>query len=212
MVVTMPGLAEERLLWEAGYRIVAGVDEAGRGPLAGPVAAAAVVLHTDIHPEWVWKLKDSKALTAKQRDSLSACIIEESVAHATALVDNTTIDEVGIVAATRLAMCMAVEQLGVCPEFLLIDHVRLARLNMLQKSIVKGDCLCLSIAAASVLAKVARDHAMVELDELHPGYGFARNKGYGTSDHLEALRSKGPSPIHRRTFSPIRELFEWRLL
>ena len=207
-----PSLMEEETLWSSGVRAVAGVDEAGRGPLAGPVVAAAVVLPVEKRLEWFGMVRDSKVLTAQRREMLFDCICGDSSSWGVGVVDAGAIDRMGIAGATRLAMRWAVEKLAVRPDFLLIDYVRLPGLPFRQKSITRGDSLCLSIAAASVLAKVARDRLMAEMDERYPGYGLARNKGYGTRDHLDSLRRLGPSPIHRTTFSPVREQVERRLM
>jgi ribonuclease HII len=212
MLSQAPSLMEEKTLWSSGARAVAGVDEAGRGPLAGPVVAAAVVLPVEKSLEWFRMVRDSKLLTTQRRERLFECICGDSLSWGVGVVDVEAIDSMGIADATRLAMRWAVEKLAMRPDFLLIDHIRLPGLPFRQKSITRGDNLCLSIAAASVLAKVARDRLMTELDERYPGYGLARNKGYGTPDHLDGLRRLGPSPVHRRTFFPVREQVERRLM
>lgn len=200
----------ERELFARGITRVAGVDEAGRGPLAGPVVAAAVVL-----PEvWVREglpqplrgLNDSKQLTSSQRDDyfsfLDSCA---EVARAVASVDAGEIDRINILQATHRAMKLAVAQLAVATEHLLVDGRRVPALGAGQTALVKGDSRSYSIAAASVLAKVTRDRLMLEFDRAYPAYGFATHKGYGTPEHLRQLTAHGPCPIHRRSFAPIRQ-------
>ena len=204
MVSQAPTFIEEERLRVQGYRLIAGVDEVGRGPLAGPVVAAAVILPYDGKPSWIRLVRDSKQLTPSQRESILNCMMESGVALGVGVVSHEVIDERGIAPATRLAMRHAIEQVSIRPEFLLIDYVRLPDVRIPQKSIVNGDSLCLSIAAASIVAKVTRDRLMVELDSQFPGYGLAQHKGYGTREHLEALRKLGPCPIHRKTFEPVR--------
>ncbi|MDO8688468.1 MAG: ribonuclease HII [Dehalococcoidia bacterium] len=200
MVVT-PTLKEEEALWAQGYRYVAGVDEVGRGPLAGPVVAAAVVLPPAIGAFYD-RVRDSKQLSASQRERLSAEIRGHAVAWATAGVDPAEIDRTGIGPATRRAMAEAIRGLSTGPDFVLVDAVKLPAVGLPQKSIIKGDATCLSIAAASILAKVYRDGLMVEADREYPGYGFARHKGYGTAEHMARIRELGLSPLHRRSFAP----------
>jgi ribonuclease HII len=195
-------LRYERELWERDVKLVAGIDEAGMSPLAGPVAAAAVVLEVG------WRaphINDSKQLTAEQRSELSVIIRREARAHSVAFVWPEEIDRLNIYWAGILAMRRAVEGLGVQPEHLLIDARRLHELPLEQTRIVKGDELSLSIAAASILAKTARDALMIEYDEKYPVYGFARHKGYPVRQHLLALKEHGPCPIHRRSFGPVQE-------
>jgi ribonuclease HII len=201
-----PTFVEEKTQRRLGHRLVAGIDEVGRGPLAGPVLAAAVILSLDRRPSWLRFVRDSKQLTPRRRDLLFDCIRRDAVAFGVGTVSSEVIDEQGIVSATKAAMIAAVERLPVSPDFLLIDAVGLPALNLPQRSIIKGDTLSLSIAAASIVAKVTRDRLMAELDGLFPGYGLARNKGYGTPQHLERLRRLGPCPLHRKTFFPVREL------
>ena len=208
----VPTLSEEQALLEAGYRAIAGVDEAGRGTWAGPVAAAAVVLPLDC-AEALAALDgvcDSKMLPPRKREALEQRIVEEAVAVGFGLASASEIDRMGILPATRLAMRRAIANLGIAADFLLIDAVRLPQEPIHQKSIVRGDALCFSVAAASIVAKVRRDRLMAELDGLYPGYGFARHKGYGTAQHMEALRALGPCPIHRRTFAPVRACLDGR--
>jgi ribonuclease HII len=180
--------------------LIAGVDEAGRGPLAGPVVAAAVILDAT-RP--IRGLRDSKLLAAAARERLAAAIRERAVAWRVALADVEEIDELNILQATLLAMRRAVEGLGVVPGEVLVDGNRCPRLAVSTRAIVGGDRDVASISAASILAKTARDALLVELDARYPGYGLARNKGYGTPEHLEALDRLGPCAIHRRSFAPV---------
>ncbi len=207
-----PTLAEEQALLAAGYRIIAGLDEAGRGTWAGPVAAAAVVLPLDSADRLaaLEGVCDSKMLHPRRREELEARIAEAAVAVGFGLASASEIDDLGILPATRLAMRRAIANLGIAAEFLLIDAVKLPQEKTYQKSIVRGDALCFSVAAASIVAKVRRDRLMAELDALYPGYGFAQHKGYGTAQHLKALQALGPCPIHRRTFAPVRACLELR--
>lgn len=203
-----PSLSEERAALEAGYCVVAGVDEAGRGTWAGPVAAGAVVLplHRLDLLAALHGVRDSKMLTSRVREVLEPRIVEAALAVGFGLASSAEIDAIGILPATRLAMRRAIASLPVTVGFLLIDAVRLPQLKISQKSIVKGDALCLSVAAASIVAKVRRDRLMAELDEIYPDYGFAQHKGYGTARHRAALLAQGPCPIHRRTFAPVRDI------
>ena len=187
----------EREAFADGVKLVCGVDEAGRGPLAGPVCAAAVILP----PELVIPgLNDSKKLTDKKRRELYDVITAEAVSYGIAFADEKEIDEINILQATFLAMARAMEKLTPQPELALIDGNRAKDFGLPVRTIVKGDSLSASIAAASILAKVTRDRLMEQYDEAYPQYGFAVHKGYGTKRHYEALREFGPSPIHRMTF------------
>lgn len=181
-----------------GRAAVAGVDEVGRGALCGPVVAAAVVLGEGFDTEG---LDDSKRLTAKQRERLAARIRERARGCAIGLAGPEEIDTINILQATLVAMRRAVEALPVRPDLLLVDALRIPGLDVEQQAIVKGDALSVSIAAASILAKVTRDALMIELDSRHPGYGLARNMGYACQHHREALRRMGPTSIHRRSFN-----------
>lgn len=187
----------EQELRAQGYPLVCGVDEAGRGPLAGPVVAAAVILPPDCEIEG---LNDSKKLSEKKREVLFDTICAQAVAYAIAEVDHTVIDEINILQATMRAMAQAVAGLPQPASFALIDGNRSPELSIPCRCIVGGDAKCPSIAAASILAKVTRDRQMYEMDARYPAYGFARHKGYGTRAHTEAILAHGPSPIHRRTF------------
>jgi len=195
---------EERL-WGRGYRYVAGIDEAGRGPLAGPVVAAAVILPAGADLPGV---NDSKQLTAARREQLYRLISKKAVALGVGVADVYYIEKHNILAATKHAMCLAVADLAVRPDYLILDAVRLEALELPQTAIVKGDTLSASIAAASIVAKVRRDHIMQAWEKVYPGYGFAQHKGYGTPAHLAALQRLGPCPLHRTSFRPIRELRE----
>ena len=176
---------------------ICGVDEAGRGPLAGPVVAAAVILPADCE---ILYLNDSKKVTERRRNRLYDEITRKAVSYGVGVVDHETIDDINILQATYEAMRQAVRQLSIMPDLLLNDAVTIPGVPMPQVPIVRGDQKSVSIAAASILAKVTRDRMMVEYDRIYPGYGFAQNKGYGTAQHIEALRRLGPCPIHRRTF------------
>jgi len=200
-----PSLAEENGLNAKDYRFIAGVDEAGRGALAGPVVAAAVILPQSPDFTWLKSVRDSKEVPPARREYLFDLIKQEAIAVSVGIIAPQTIDVIGILNATKIAMCHAVEQLACPPDFLLIDFLRLPQLHISQKPIIHGDKLCLSIACASIIAKVTRDRIMVELDQLHPGYGLALHKGYGTKHHVSCLRQHGPSPIHRHSFAPVRE-------
>ncbi len=200
-----PTLDEERALWQAGYGRVAGIDEAGRGAWAGPVVAAAVILPADSSVAGrLAGVADSKQLSASQRERLYAIVVQEAVAWAVGAAPASQIDGEGIAAATRSAMCAAVASLLPSPDFLLIDYVRLAGLATPQRSLPQGDGKVLSIAAASIVAKVTRDRWMAELAQRCPGYSFEQHKGYGTAAHQAALRRLGPCPEHRMTFQPVR--------
>jgi ribonuclease HII len=199
-----PDLSEEMELHSKGYRLIAGLDEAGRGSWAGPVVAGAVILPLDQPLLGLEGIRDSKRLTARKREQFYEVIEEVALALGVGIVTPDVIDEVGIVPATRQAMLQAVLNLPIKPDFLLIDFLLIPSLSIPQKAIKGGDEKSLSIAAASIVAKVRRDKLMAELDEIYPGYGFARNKGYGTAFHREALLSLGPSPIHRFSFRVIK--------
>ncbi len=201
------GFALENAARRHGALRIAGLDEVGRGPMFGPVVAAAVILPKGCSLQG---LTDSKQLTEKQRNEFDAAIRACTVAFAIAVVDVETIDRINIRRASLLAMRMAVEQLAVAPDYLLIDGRDTIEWPCPQQAVVKGDARCFSIAAASVLAKVHRDRLLVELDAVYPGYGLARHKGYCVAEHLEALARLGPTPLHRRSFGPVaqRMLFE----
>ncbi len=192
----------------AVYTHIAGLDEAGRGALAGPVVAAAVILPLDDADSLyaLDEVDDSKRLTPKRREVLFSRITHHATAFAVGVIPAQTIDLIGIIPATKEAMRAAVAQLSPPPDYLLIDgRIRLAALNIPQQSIIRGDSQSLSIAAASIIAKVTRDRLMAELDSQYPQYGFAQHKGYGTEMHRQAIAEFGPCPQHRYSFSPIRQ-------
>jgi ribonuclease HII len=195
----------ERAARKLGWTRIAGLDEAGRGALFGPVVAAAVILNPKRR---IVGLDDSKKLPAERREELALRIREHAVAWAVAEVDSSRIDAWNIYQASRQAMTAALQQLAVTPDYLLIDAMQLDVL-VEQKSLIKGDARCVSIAAASILAKTHRDTRLNELDAEFPGYGLAQHKGYGTPEHLEALRRLGPTPLHRYSFAPVRESTCW---
>jgi ribonuclease HII len=196
-------LAIERGLRANGSNHIAGLDEAGRGPLAGPVSVGCVILPENIH---LPGLDDSKKMSAKAREEMYARIAEEAVAWTVVLLDHLEIDELGIHGAVMEGMRRAVDRLGFRPDTALVDGRSLPGLGCRERAIVDGDALCLSIAAASVMAKVTRDRVMVEMDARYPEYGFAGHKGYGCEEHVEALRKYGPCPIHRFSFRTIAEV------
>ena len=202
----IPSFAEEKRLEAQGYQRIAGIDEAGRGALAGPVVAAAVILPCHIEEPWLNQVKDSKQLSPAKREILFHHIHEIAISIGIGVVPHKIIDAEGIIKATRLAMKLAVDQLSPPPEFLLIDYMRLPEVPLPQKGITNGDSLCFSIACASIMAKVRRDHLMIELDGIYPGYGLAQHKGYGTREHLACLCRLGPAPIHRQSFKPVKDL------
>lgn len=197
----------EQTLYLRGYARVAGLDEAGRGCLFGPVCAAAVIFHPGRR---LTGLADSKTLSPERRESLALEIKAAAMAWAVAWATPGEIDRINIREASRLAMRRAVEALHPAPDYLLIDALTLD-LPLPQQALIKGDARVEAIGAASILAKTARDARLVELDGQYPGYGLARHKGYGTAEHLEALDRLGPSPLHRRSFAPVRERLQGRL-
>ncbi len=202
-----PSIDYEMQLWQQGYQSVAGLDEAGRGAWAGPVYAAAVVLPCDEHIlQLLYGVNDSKKLTPCQRERWQGCIKSSSLDWAVGSASNQEIDELGIAAATRSAMLRALNQLRYKADYLLIDYVHLKEGDLPQTSMPKGDALCLSIAAASILAKTARDALMIELDSKYPPYGFAHHKGYGTARHRAAIQTAGLCEIHRASFKPMKFL------
>ncbi len=179
------------------YRFICGIDEAGRGPLAGPVVAGAVILPADYE---ILYLNDSKKLSAAKREQLYDEIMEKAIAVGVGMASPARIDEINILQATYEAMRTAVSELGVQPDILLNDAVTIPKMTIPQVPIIKGDAKSVSIAAASIIAKVTRDRLMIQYEEVLPGYGFAKHKGYGSKEHIEAIRKLGPTPIHRRTF------------
>ncbi|MBI3744255.1 MAG: ribonuclease HII [Chloroflexi bacterium] len=210
-----PTFREELAFHAQGLTLVAGIDEVGRGPLAGPVVAGSVILPSDWfrrngtrrRKEPACLLNDSKQLSADQRETLYPEITSRAVAWGISVVSVGTIDRVGIGAATLLAMRQAVAAMARAPQALLVDGLQgLPELGLPCKAIVDGDARCGSIAAASIVAKVTRDRLMREMDARYPGYGFAGHKGYGTAEHLERLRALGPCPEHRRSFAPVADM------
>ncbi len=193
----------EYLAYEEGYRWVAGIDEVGRGPLAGPVVAAAVILPRDFCLPGV---DDSKVLSEKKRQILDGEIKKNATAWGIGIVSPAFIDRENILNATREAMRRAIKELSPGPDFLLIDAVKIPDIEINQLPIIKGDALSISIACASIIAKVARDEIMKNYDDSYPGYGFARHKGYATREHLLAVKEYGPCPIHRESFEPIKSM------
>lgn len=202
---TFPTLALETLLAQSSGGLVCGVDEAGRGPWAGPVSAGAVILNPDDLPPGI---DDSKALTEKRRAALEPEIKARALAWGVGFASAREIEELNIIGATGLAMCRAIEAMAIQPTAALVDGNYRFKLPCPIQTVVGGDGLSLSIAAASILAKTARDRIMVELDTLYPAYGFARHKGYNAPIHSEALTLHGPCPEHRRTWGPVKALLE----
>lgn len=194
-------LKYEEELYSKGVTLIAGVDEVGRGPLVGPVVAAAVILPFNYHLEG---LNDSKKLSEKKRNELYPIIIRDAISYGIGVIDSKKIDEVNIYEASRLAMYEAIKNLKVKPEHILVDAMPLY-LDIPSTSIIHGDALAASIAAASIIAKVTRDNMMYELDKQYPNYGFAKHKGYPTKSHLEALKKYGPLENYRFTYGPLKE-------
>ena len=192
----------EKTAYRDGFTYVAGIDEAGRGPLAGPVTAAAVILPAGL---LIIGVDDSKKLSPDKREKLFEIIMAQALSVGVGIIDPAEIDRINILQATRRAMLAAVHQLSPQPDCLLIDGISTIDSTIPQKTIKKGDSLSLSIAAASIIAKVTRDRLMVEMDSKYPGYGFAGHKGYGSAAHMDAIRVLGPSPIHRLTFRGVKE-------
>ena len=207
LIPPSPNLEFEEALWTAGLPAIAGVDEAGRGCLAGPVAAAAVILPDDRRiSKKLSAIRDSKQLTAEDRETTRQEIEKACLTWAVGFADNEEIDLLGIVPATRLAMWRALDQLHPIPDHVLVDYLVLPDLPFPQTRLVKGDARSLSIAAASILAKTYRDIFMIAQAVIYPNYGFEQNKGYGTALHRDALQTLGPCPLHRMTFAPMREM------
>lgn len=204
----VPTYGEEAVLLEKGYAVIAGLDEAGRGSLAGPVVAGAVVLPPLPNGDWSAGIRDSKRLTPRKREIAFRSMQDASVEMGAGVASSVEIDRMGIIEATRAAMSRAIDALSNRPGFLLLDAIVLPDVDIPQHSIIKGDAKCLSIAAASIVAKVTRDSMMRDFDEQYPGYGFSQHKGYGTRQHIDCLENLGACPIHRRTFTPVRRLTE----
>jgi len=202
-----PSFIEEEKLIAEGFQFIAGVDEVGRGSIAGPVVAAAVILPDSLRVSWLAEVRDSKQLRPAKREILAKYIRETAISFGIGAVSHRLIDTLGIVRANRLAMKLAIEKLSPVPQYLLIDYLHLPAVQLPQKGITDGDCKCFSIACASIVAKVARDKMMVRMDRVYSGYRLAENKGYCTEAHVAGLSRLGPSPIHRRTFQPVRCYF-----
>lgn len=201
-----PDLSFEQALWGEGVTLIAGIDEAGRGALAGPVAAGVVVLpQTEGLAAALEGVRDSKQMSAKQRGAAVEMIEAVALACRVGLASPAEVDELGILPATRLAVIRALEELPDPPEHLLVDHIAIHAPGIPETPLTKGDRRSLSIAAASILAKVRRDEIMVEMDMQYPDYGFASHKGYGTAGHRAAIETFGPCPAHRMSFSPMRQ-------
>ncbi len=200
-----PTFAEEEALRSQGLRYIAGVDEVGCGALAGPLYAAAVVLPLSVSGGWTKRVRDSKQLTPQVREELSGYIHQAAISVAAGWVSHRFIDEKGLTEARRQAMRLAIYKLCPEPQAVLIDFFRIPGMSMSQKAVKNGDSLCFSIACASIVAKVARDRLMTEMDSVYPGYGLAQHKGYYTPGHRAALRLLGPCEIHRRSFEPVRD-------
>jgi ribonuclease HII len=198
-----PSTSFEEALWASGRAFVAGVDEVGRGPLAGPVFAAAVVLDREARPGWLCELRDSKVLPSAERERLSEAIRAEALSYSIGGASVAEIDAWGIGCANRVAMVRAMEGLHLRPHFVLIDGPSTVKHPLPQRAIVDGDAICCSIAAASIIAKVARDAVMCHLDGFYPEYGFAEHKGYATREHLDRLARHGPSIQHRRSWQAV---------
>ena len=202
----MPNLDIEQDVRSLNYKYIAGVDEVGRGPLAGPVVSAAVVLPHDLvgDEDWLSVINDSKKLSESKRQMAYEIISREAVSVAVGITNASTIDSVGILPATISSMFTALRGLEVSPDFVLFDFIPLKDCEYPYRTVVKGDTKSYSISAASIIAKVTRDELMKEADEQYPGYGFSGHKGYGTAKHLDAIKRLGPCEIHRRSFAPIK--------
>ena len=205
-IISQPNYAEESSLFAQGYRRIAGFDEAGRGALAGPVVAAAVILPQKPDFDWIPRVRDSKLLTGKTRELIFSLMRDCGIEIGIGIVPPQVIDSVNILNATKKAMLSALHALPRPPDYLLIDALVLPGLHIRQKGIIRGDLTVLSIACASIAAKVTRDHIMLELDVTHPQYGFCKHKGYGTAYHIDCLQRHGASAVHRLTFAPVRDL------
>lgn len=197
MIKVSASFDHEQKIWAAGFKYIAGIDEAGRGPLAGPVTVASVILPNHFcHP----LVDDSKKLSEAERETSYEYIIQHALAYSIVHAPVSLIEKINILNATKRAMLQSVKRLSLSPDFLLLDAVNIAMPGVTQKALIHGDALSISIAAASILAKVSRDRLMHQLDAKYPQYGFAQHKGYATSQHVDALRQYGPSPCHRLSF------------
>jgi ribonuclease HII len=204
----IPSFTEEKILEAQGYQLIAGVDEVGRGCLAGPVVAAAVILPSNVNAPWLDQIKDSKLLRPAVRELLFYHIHAVAISVGIGIANCEVIDTQGIIRATQLAMKLAIDQLSPPPESLLIDYMSLPEVSLPQRGVKYGDTICFSIACASIIAKVTRDRLMIKLDKTYPGYGLAQHKGYGTEEHLSCLRRLGPSSIHRQSFQPVKDIIQ----
>ncbi|MDF1498064.1 MAG: ribonuclease HII [Patescibacteria group bacterium] len=206
----IPDFSREEKLFQRGYKYVAGIDEAGRGPLAGPVVAAAVVFNNakSINNLIIKGVRDSKTFSEKKRECFYQMIVEESQDWGVSVISEDVIDKINILEATKLAMRRAVENLKGNPDFLIIDGIStIEDFPASQMAIPKADRYVFSVSAASIIAKVTRDRILIDFDKEYPGYGFASHKGYGTKQHIEMIMKKGPCKIHRKTFEPIKKFF-----
>jgi ribonuclease HII len=201
-----PDTGEETICRERGFRLIAGMDEVGRGCLAGPVVVSAVIMPCEIRAAWTRSVRDSKLLSPEQREQLSPLIHAAAISVGTGVVDSSLIDELGMTRAVQRAMFLAIAHLQPQPDYLLIDFFTLPGCPIPQKGVENGDTRCFSIASASIVAKVFRDHLMTELACKYPGYALEKHKGYGTAEHQACLHRLGPSPIHRRLFHTVRNL------
>ncbi len=198
----------EEELYDAGSKLICGVDEVGRGPLAGPVVVAACILPPFLR---IKGINDSKKLSEKKREELYKIIIKEALAYKVVYISEEDVDSLNIYQATKKGMLEAIAELDIKPDHCLIDAMPLGELDIPHTSIIHGDARCASIAAASIIAKVERDHFMEKMDIKYPNYGFKKHKGYGTKAHLDALEKYGPCAIHRRTYSPVSKYFSKQL-
>ena len=207
----VPSFAEETALKAQGYRLIAGIDEVGCGALAGPVVAAAVILPDKLKATWLKQVRDSKQLTPAKREYLAQYIQQTAITIGVGEAPKEVVDSQGLTKARQLAMKRAINQLAPPPEVLLIDYFTLPEVPLPQKGVTDGDSLCFAIACASIVAKVARDRMMCDFDSLYPGYGLAQHKGYGTRQHLACLRRLGPSPVHRQSFQPVKDVVDGKI-
>lgn len=198
----------EEELYDRGYKQICGIDEAGRGPLAGPICVAACILPPFLRIDGI---NDSKQLSSKKREELYKIIVKQALAYSIVFVSEKDVDELNIYQATKKGMLQTIEELKLKPDYVLIDAMPLGELEIPHDSIIHGDALSASVAAASILAKVSRDHYMEKMDIKYPNYGFKKHKGYGTKEHLLALEKYGPCKIHRKTFAPVSKYFSKQL-
>ena len=206
-----PDFTQEDSLFKQGYSMIAGLDEVGRGTLAGPVVAGLAIFESKPSDDWVGMIRDSKQMSSSQREYIIPHLEKSALVLEIGVSSSIEVDNLGIVNATRLAMKRAIDSLAFLPQYLLLDAFPLPGISIPQKAIIHGDSMCFSIAAASIIAKVRRDKMMEEYDILYPGYGFVSNKGYGTKQHIDRLKELGPSPIHRKTFLPLKEMIDTEL-